>query len=240
MFFMMAQKNQAIPAGTAGTNLLVFLALPAISVPAIRTVQEKGGMSRHCEIKISYNQDKTGMPKPGRVGEKKNTDKFMRNYNEIELSIISALNEFIKRAEDWEHDTYWTKSIKEILRDIGKKKNYKVYSSGINNVDYGEYLYDLVWSEYTESIISIPLVTEIEWRKDFVDDIQPDFEKLLIAKAELRLIIFQAENDVKAKSFFEFLNQIVDNFKLKQPGERYLYICLSHEGPKFIDYQKIV
>ena len=57
------------------------------------------------------------------------------------------------------------------------------------NCDHGEWLYDVTWLEYEgELLTDAPLVAECEWSGG--EEIDHDFQKLLLARAGVRLTIF--------------------------------------------------
>ena len=91
----------------------------------------------------------------------------------------------------------WTRKVKTELCKIGKKFGYRVYARA-NEVDEahrdgGEWLYDVTWLEYKldrddELLVDAPLVAECEWEN--LGEIYHDFEKLLLARSGVRLMIF--------------------------------------------------
>ncbi len=94
----------------------------------------------------------------------------------------------------------WTRVIKTELCRIGQEGfGYKVYASGVsrNRRDDGEWLYDVTWLQYETSgngeLIGVPLVAECEWGDE--QDIEDDFERLLLARAGVRVMIFGGTND---------------------------------------------
>ena len=67
-----------------------------------------------------------------------------------------------------------------------------------NYRDYGEWLYDVVWLNYWEDhddhpLRSVPLVAECEW--GFYKRIKEDFQKLLLARATVRLMIYNGDHE---------------------------------------------
>ena len=173
----------------------------------------------------------------------------MNTFDTIEQKIIEALNISWKEVNRGD----WNPKIKKILEVVGKenyrsKYEFKVAASGITN----EWLYDLVWSEHkyeekydgdleisTYSLRNVALVAEIEWENNFDENIQPDFQKLLVARAEHRLMVFRAENEIESKKYFKYLDEIVDNFILNKKGDRYMYAAQNNNG-KFLFQLKIV
>ena len=97
-------------------------------------------------------------------------------------------------------DKGWTPAVKTKLCELGRKFGCKVGASGVDNPkpDYGEWLYDVTWLEYERerdglkwpatALIEAPLVAECEWgRGKNLEYIVEDFEKLLLARADVRL-----------------------------------------------------
>ena len=91
-------------------------------------------------------------------------------------------------------DSEWTKAIKTELCRIGRRFDYKVYAKDVEEDEKhgGEWLYDVTWLEYNRSsdgeLTDAPMVVECEWG-DY-QDIEDDFEKLLLARAGVRVMIF--------------------------------------------------
>lgn len=60
--------------------------------------------------------------------------------------------------------------------------------------DWGEWLYDAVWYKYNndqhDHLVEVPLVAESEWSHDFTS-VRDDFHKLLLARAGIRLMVYQ-------------------------------------------------
>ena len=90
-------------------------------------------------------------------------------------------------------NTEWTKAIKTKLCKIGTDEfRCKVGAHGVDEPepDYREWLYDVTWLEYATDgpLIDAHLVAECEWGN--LGEIGDDFEKLLLARASMRLMIF--------------------------------------------------
>ena len=113
----------------------------------------------------------------------------------------------------------------------------------------GEWLYDLIFLEYDDHgcLERTPLVAECEWgNKDEIDD---DFQKLLVARANVRVMIFNGNHyRTEGKSSIE-LNELevftdaITNCKHTKIGDTYLFAARLHgdgiENHKF-DYHTFV
>jgi hypothetical protein len=67
-----------------------------------------------------------------------------------------------------------------------------VCASGFEGKFEPEWLYDLIWYKNNSEVRleTVPLVLESEWAYDYYD-IRFDFEKLLLANAPLKVMVFQ-------------------------------------------------
>ena len=123
-------------------------------------------------------------------------------------------------------DRVWTHDIKSELCSAGQTLGYYVCTSGVTTANHGEWLFDQVWMDWMHiprQLKRIGLVVECEWRMQ-PDDIFDDFEKLLVARADVRLMIFQAHSGERVNEMFDLLEEEARTFsKVKQE----ITICLS-------------
>ena len=148
----------------------------------------------------------------------------------------------------------WTKEILTTLCKLGKKLNYKPWASGRapNRVpdEYGngcEKLYDASWWKLDafDRLISVPMVAESEWGK--LEKIEEDFQKLLLTRAEVRVMVYYAKGLQRAKRawnqiYRDRLCELVGAFNGKQRDTYLLVAFLNDEergegGFKFKFYQ---
>ena len=86
----------------------------------------------------------------------------------------------------------WTKGIKTMLCKLGHKFGYQTYGA----LGRGEWLYDVTWMAYSQgyeqndenNLVDAHLVAECEWGS--FPEIKDDFEKLLLSRASVRLMIY--------------------------------------------------
>ena len=124
-------------------------------------------------------------------------------------------------------DTAWTRAVKTKLCEIGRGRfDYKVGASNVPraNCDYGEWLYDVTWLEYEKSgrgeLVGAHLAAECEWGN--VGDIEEDFEKLLLARAGVRLMIFGGNYKPLSKGIAERLAEKVRKFNGSRAEDAWL------------------
>ena len=130
--------------------------------------------------------------------------------NEITRQAVLAEN----RGEEWSTREWTRQVISELIR-LGIEREY----APCPNPQYrwGEWLYDVIWLRVDEDnidrVLNVPLVAEVEWGNQ--DEIWSDFQKLLVARADVRVMIF---NDYPG--LLEELRAHV--VRVAQSGDRYL------------------
>jgi hypothetical protein len=161
-------------------------------------------------------------------------------YNKIENEIVTYLKGLPQKSksEGWEWESgRWTKAIKLGLLDIAKKEptKYIVCANGIVGTDDKEWLYDMIWLENHENggIKNVPLVMESELHSQD-NEVDEDFCKLLVARADHRLWIFQRRTVEEIKASINACIQRVQTLVSSQSGDRYLFAGLSWNPRDFI------
>ncbi|MEP4380203.1 MAG: hypothetical protein ABJ215_06280 [Alphaproteobacteria bacterium] len=82
-----------------------------------------------------------------------------------------------------------------------------------------EWLFDAVWLKYIgENLVSIPLAMECEWGTD--SEIDDDFQKLIVSRASLRVMVF-GDRNLKNDTTAERLWLSAKLFE-ESAGDRYL------------------
>ena len=119
----------------------------------------------------------------------------------------------------------WTRSVKTKLCKIGRGFGYEVGASDVklSERDYGEWLYDVTWRKYAGSpsnLVSAPLAAECEWHGE--GNVRDDFDKLLLAQANLRLMIFYGGDRESSEKIVRQLASKVFSFKAPPRWESWL------------------
>lgn len=132
-------------------------------------------------------------------------------------------------------DKEWTYEIKSIVGELGFENHKKVCASGFPDYFEREWLYDLVWYEEDNHgrLMKLPLVMESEWKTDY-HAIKYDFEKLLQAKADLKVMVFQGHN---IDDTFRRLHDAITAFKWLHSDDHFLSAGLDWENEEFKFYQ---
>lgn len=170
-----------------------------------------------------------------------------QTLDDIERRIVDGLDKLAKDDLD-KHSMLkrpdWTKNVKRVLIEAANsypvKQNEQVLMvSASGSSEYGaepEWLFDLTWYvnhngkregenriRYKRQI----LVMECEWSaKPF--RIMEDFQKLMIAKCEYRVMVFNRKNGDLAKKTFDILINEVKSFDQSEKGDRYLLCGMNN------------
>ena len=115
----------------------------------------------------------------------------------------------------------WTEAVKTKLCEIGKDRfGCKIYANGVDEPkpDGGERLYDVTWLKHeNDELVDAPLIAECEWGNQ--GQIEYDFEKLLLARARVRLMIF---DEPTSKGMSERLAEKVRKFNGSRAEDAWL------------------
>lgn len=152
---------------------------------------------------------------------------FEQFANPLELAIKEALE---NGTTDFKSgNSGWTKGLNGLLHDVCKRVHEGCYVASKHNVkkDTTEWLYDFVcFTENDFGLDDVLLVLESEWQHSF-EQIKFDFEKLMLAKCNSKIMVFEASNSEAINQIIEQLTAVVKNSKLSVAGDRYVFIALD-------------
>lgn len=126
----------------------------------------------------------------------------MSQYAKEILKELNAQNnkfiQLLHSGNAWQTD--WTKLLKRIIIKIGEDKGFYVNAGGIEELDEGEWLFDLVWSDLKNNgskttITDIPLVLESEISKITFGGFKEDFDKLLFTPNSTKIFVTRTIGD---------------------------------------------
>jgi hypothetical protein len=153
--------------------------------------------------------------------------------SDTEAEIVSTIVSIPKTMPAGKGDGEWTKAIKRSLIALGKNKSYNICTSGFPDECEREWLFDLVWyrNDPPEHLREIGLIVESEWSFNSTH-IKFDFEKLLIAKSLLKVMIFQDFRDNSAE-LYSLLETGIRSFKTEPANEKYILACYQNARDVF-------
>lgn len=153
--------------------------------------------------------------------------------------ISSMLNSLAKRDPDWNRPQ-WTQIVKEGLIGLADTHGCQAYASQCENNGRGEWLYDVTWLQAGRGpqdglVADSPLVAEIEWSQG-EGEIMRDFQKLILARAGTRLMVFESPNPKVAKERIGKMIAQVRAYSRTESGDRYIFACLDNCRSKVEPY----
>jgi len=153
----------------------------------------------------------------------------MADIDEKEKAIVDCLKAIDPKLKGDYSNSNWTEQIKIEIGTLGRNLGFEVSTHGSHEEHGFErgWLYDMIWYKTNEQqrLDQIALVMESEWKNN-INDIIYDFEKLMVARAEHRVMIFNT-TDAKINNYFNELIKIIDSSKLSQQDDRYLLLAIS-------------
>jgi hypothetical protein len=163
-------------------------------------------------------------------------------------TVARIKEKLIKIHAQKENRPGWTGLVKMAFIELAAEQRYKVCTAlseeakrRVNEemplcVEWGEWLYDLVWYAYekdedtgVERTTAVPLVMECEWNISLTD-IALDFDKLLVANADLRVMVCGWYATVEPVAIIEYCERAVQSFEQGRHGDQFLLCFLSEEG----------
>jgi hypothetical protein len=164
----------------------------------------------------------------------------------IKHEIVEAAGRLIDFSAS---DSKWTREILVSLGRLGKREDldYFVCSHGFGHAawsegkDCGEWLHDQTWLDYNWDITPrqlkrMVMALESEWGN--AGDILDDFEKLLVARADLRVMIFQADDADALSEIFRQLTEAERRCETRVAGDNYLLCGYDNQRCRF-DFREI-
>jgi hypothetical protein len=124
----------------------------------------------------------------------------------------------------------WTVLIKEQLARLGDEMDYAVCTSGAVRANpqgqpWPDWLYDLTWLKMVDGgkhLARVPLVLEAEWHSHRGEQIDADFQELLLARADLRVMVFQQRKASAVQTVMDDLERQAKAFEATGSGDLYL------------------
>lgn len=160
----------------------------------------------------------------------------MAELDQIEQSIARSLDAVLEtRVANSRSDREWTIAVKRTIGDLGLKLGYRVCASDPKRRFEPEWLFDLVWYTYDRQaqLTEIGLIVEIEWAMSY-EPIKWDFEKLLVGRADHRVLIFQATSSRTIENYCRRLIREITTFEHSLRGDRYLFAAFDQKTERFV------
>ena len=150
--------------------------------------------------------------------------------SQLKSEIVALIKSLPERLRGIGGDTSWTKFLKDEMLSLGRKHGHLV----VPNENEKQWLYDLVWftNDQDGRLQEVTLVLESEWSTSDDWHIQEDFEKLLLAKAKLKVFIFQGHSN-NFQRIWLLLHEGIRAFKNQSSDETYILAGLKTDAHEF-------
>lgn len=131
------------------------------------------------------------------------------------------------------HGSRWrptTAHVKAAFGDLGKMLGFRVAASGYPGADDGEWLYDMLWYSVDEdgclARIAMALESEFKPGGSVVNaaSVDGDFEKLVQARAEIRVWFALLPSPELARAHVENCKRLASRFAGASSGDRYVFM----------------
>jgi hypothetical protein len=194
---------------------------------------------------------------------KLNNGKALGLKHKYSKKIIVLLDQISKTYVYAKHDARKPNSnaIKYNIVKLGHQLGYKVYANGLteeqkqeqfNNYKFlnREFLFDIHWYKdkkgefYMPEKISLVAESELGDRRKGDQSklknpaVMFDFQKLLMANAELRLLIFKVKNRSELQALEHYFEKSIGAYKQLEKDAIFLFACFQHDTREFLYCEK--
>ena len=168
----------------------------------------------------------------------------------LQTAVVEALEGINGACIPEGRDKPWTRAILKALSQSGQELGFYVCATHRpRGARHGEWLWDCTWLDYEENdphkpLRLAPMVAECEWKgatrgSEYLKAVLHDFEKLMVANAPLRVMIFEKTTEFESTSIAKELLCRVRHMEAVAADEvRYLLVAWeSFERPTFRYFQ---
>jgi len=168
---------------------------------------------------------------------------------DIAKQIIQEITKEFEKRRSWKEDhssKFWTKKIGKALRSVADTNDFELRCSKTNSNGKGsnwEFLFDFVlldtgktkvgngYFKDTHMISKSVSIIESEFSRK-TDEILYDFCKLLLGKAELKVMIFCQGSNQSTETISK-IKQMIQKFSQSVESENYLIIWYNYDKENF-------
>jgi hypothetical protein len=149
-----------------------------------------------------------------------------------ETEIITAIASVPGTNPPGGGDSAWTAELERTLVTLGEARGYKVCAAGFLEESEKKWPFDLVWyrEDANEYLREIGLILALVWSRDPIH-IQRGFEKLLIAKSPIKVMVFQ-DYEANLPALWPLFDTAMRAFHKQSVAARENYILAAYENSK--------
>ncbi|MDE2812492.1 MAG: hypothetical protein OXM01_05685 [Gemmatimonadota bacterium] len=155
------------------------------------------------------------------------------NRNEIVREVVEAFRVLEATMKQRGGDTKkeWTRQVLTTLCVLGRREGFTTWASGVANNcrDGGEWLWDCTWTkpDKFDWLDSVPLAAECEWSG--LSDVEEDFQKLLVARAAVRVMVYDAGLMGGRVAATTRMREWVGAYRDSEPHDTYLLVGYEYD-----------
>lgn len=124
-----------------------------------------------------------------------------------------------------------TTMVKQAFGELGQRLEFQIAASGYIDSSQEECLYDMVWYILENGMmVRQPMVLEIEWKNIPADVCDDEFQKLVQARANVRVWIATSPNSVLAEQHIANCKKQIELFSGTMHGDRYVFVIYDWTG----------
>lgn len=160
------------------------------------------------------------------------------NSNALMHKIVAEFRRLQEPSQQEFSQLPLTQKTQTVLATLCNLGNQLGYTARANVPEYqSEWLYDASWhhSDTSNRLTSVPMVAESEWGN--IKKIEEDFQKLLLARSAVRVMVYDAWQDEDGRESAEAINnKLCEHVRTFNgaPGDTYLLIAYGDSGkPRF-------
>ena len=148
--------------------------------------------------------------------------------------IYTAFQQVSAQFPEGAVDSKWTFAVKMEIGMLGERLGYEICAGGMPRRENwcSEWLFDLAWYLGDGQMQSLPLIMESEWVRDD-ESLRVDFEKLLIAKSQIKIFVFQTKSVTRRDQVIARCISGVKKFGSFCSDEKYIFACLDEYDLNF-------
>jgi hypothetical protein len=110
---------------------------------------------------------------------------------------------------------------------------WTAYYSGNSNKKHCEWLFDVAALELPNGwLLNAPLLVESELGSP--SEVQDDFQRLLLARADVRVLVFQQRDAKRADTLISELDLAISKYRSSEPTDRYFFACYLSDEKRFL------
>lgn len=140
-------------------------------------------------------------------------------YTRLEEALKATLRKLDTKTDEPSHGN-WTKFVVDQVASAAEEHGCTLCGHGCGAP---EFMFDMTWLKTGDdrSLLDVTLILECEWGADH--HVLEDFRKLLLGRADVRLLVFEGKTLESSKQLISKMRDEIHGFHKTIAGDRYLF-----------------